>query len=82
MLLLHGRPDANGGRLLVLHHVCEACGTQPKGAESKEREREIYIERDKERERKGRGGYEERRFPNQITSHTMDAATGQPVAIH
>lgn len=39
VLLLHRRPDANGGRLLVLHHVCEACGTQPKGAESKERER-------------------------------------------
>ncbi len=39
VLLLHGRPDATHCRLLVLQHVCEACGTQQK-KEGRERERE------------------------------------------
>lgn len=30
VLLLHGGPDATHGRLLVLQHVCEACGTEQK----------------------------------------------------
>lgn len=67
VLLLHGRPDATRCRLLVLQHVCEACGTTEGG--------------DRERERGGKGGYEERRVPNQIISHSMDAATAARVAI-
>lgn len=70
VLLLHGRPDATHCRLLVLQHVCEAFGIQQK-KEGRERERE----------RGGKGGYEERRIPNQIISHSMDAATADRVAI-
>lgn len=73
VLLLHGRPDATHCRLLVLQHVCKAFRTQ-------QEEEEEGRQRERQKER-GKGGYEERMVPNQIISHSMDAATADPVAI-